>query len=119
MVGEAHEARLVGESVVVEADILAAQVQVDGGRRAVIVRQVKDAADVVEGEPRVYAGHRQQVLDAGVGVVGAERLGGVSSARGAHERHGFEDDVALGDGLRDRVFERHLAVRGRAGRGEH
>ena len=111
MEGEAHEARLVREGGAVEADVLRAQIQVHARRRAVGIRQVQHAADVVEGETR-RAGHGNQVLDARVGVVGAAGAGRIFGLGRAHEGRRRHRQRSLLDPCRQRIVNRLL----RAGR---
>ena len=107
---EAEEPGLVGKSGVAEAHVAAAQVQVHGGRTAIGVHQIQHAAHVVEREPPALAGrrrrHRQQVLNARVGVIGAARTRRIERARRARERRRAEQQIAFANRLRDRIRKR-------------
>ena len=73
------------------------------------VHHVENATHVVDGEPAGTVRHRQQRLDAGVGVVGVrrgppDREFWVRRAWGADERRCRDRQLALDDGCRQRVF---------------
>ena len=102
MEGEPQESGFVRKGGIGEADLPAAQVQIDAWRAAVDVGEVEDAARVVERQaPPVR--HRQEILNARVGGVGGRLPRRIDAARRLHEILERHHRIAFADGFRHRI----------------